>query len=84
MLLVAAALSLTVVLSLAGVLGKILLIYSRHASDSRSGSARGIGVTGDRLSIETGCGSTEETGESCGQCEVANCSVLHEEFLSSG
>jgi hypothetical protein len=78
-LLIAAALSFAVVLSLAGVLGELLAICSQRTGDDR----RGARVTGEWLSVETGGGAAEETGERCCHSEIAYCAGFHEEFLSS-
>jgi hypothetical protein len=78
-LLIAAALAFAVVLSLAGVLGELLAICSQRTGDDR----RGARVTGERLSVETGGGAAEETGERCCHREIAYRAGFHEEFLSS-
>jgi hypothetical protein len=77
-LLIAAALALAVVLSLAGVLGELLAIVSQRTGDDR----RGARVTGERLSVETGGGAAEKAGERCCDRETAYSAWFHEEFLS--
>src|ERR1700758_3514314 len=68
MLLVAAALSLTVVLSLAGVLGEGLgVVFRHHTGDSwrNTGDAR---VTDNRLCVGADCGAAHKAGKSCCEC----------------
>jgi hypothetical protein len=82
-LLIAAALSLAIILALAGVLGEVLFGDHHHAGGGGRRTGCRVRVTGDRLSIETGGGAAEETGERCCQSEIAYCAGFHEEFLSS-
>jgi hypothetical protein len=80
--LVAAALAFAIVLSLAGVLGKLLLRGNHHTGDCR-GACGCLRLAGTGLGVEARGRAAEEAGESGGQSEVAYCSGFHEEFLFS-
>ena len=82
MLLVAAALALAIVLSLAGVLGERLFRDNHHAGDCRRAGGC-FRVIGNGLGVEASGGAAKDAGESRGQCEIANGIGLHEEFLST-
>jgi hypothetical protein len=83
MLGIAAALALAVIFALAGMLGQVLIagVLRGGAGEQKSVRADGA-VRGYRLSVEASSGSTHQSGEGCGQCEVCNGGGLHKEFLS--
>lgn len=83
MRLVAAALAFAIVLSLAGVLGKLLLRGNHHTGDCR-GACGCLRLAGNGLGVEARGRAAEEAGESGGQSEVAYSSGFHEEFLFFG
>ena len=85
MLLVAAALALAVVLTLAGVLGQVLLIELQPSHQRMPRSWRLLREWPERgCALRRAVGAAEEAGESRGQSEVAYSVGLHEEFLFFG
>ena len=78
-----AALALAIVLSLAGVLGQVLLIGCYRYTDKCGRTGGRFRVPGNRLGVETGSGTAKKAGESRGQHEVVYIVARHEEFLSS-
>ena len=74
MLLVAAALTLAIVLTLTGVFGRVRLLV---LSDQNASGYRRWSIVG-RLSIDTDCGATKKTCDRSGQSERL-CCVVHED-----
>jgi hypothetical protein len=80
---VTSALAFAVVLAFAGVLRELFFRDNHHPGYRRRGAGRRFGMTGDWLSVETGGGAAEETGEGCCHSEIAHGARFHELFLSS-
>jgi hypothetical protein len=83
MLFVATSLAFAVVLSLAGVLGQVLLISCHHDTGECRRTGVRFGVAGDWLGVESGSGSAEKACEGRGKDEVVYIVAFHKEFLSS-
>jgi hypothetical protein len=84
-LFVAAALALAVVLTLAGVLGEVLVIGCNHDTGEWGGTGSRFGVSGYRLSVETDGSAAEKASEGRGEDKVLYIVALHEiSFLQLG